>query len=81
MPLSARARIEVYLPDAPKLAYHDLLLAFEREFCYTFGGVTTVRGIDGTYLSLAGTPVYDRVNLIYSDIPFSLSRQRATLSR
>jgi hypothetical protein len=81
LPLSARARIEVYLPDVPKLAYHDLLFALEREFCYTFGGVTTVRGIDGRYLSLAGAPVYDRVTLIYSDIPFSLNRQKSIIAR
>jgi hypothetical protein len=81
LPLSARARIEVYLPDLPKLAYHDLRSALESEFCYSFGGDTTVRGLEGSYLAQAGMPVYDRVNLVYSDIPFSLSSQKSIISR
>ena len=35
MPLSERARIEVYIPDLPKPAYQDLLEAFDREFTDT----------------------------------------------
>ena len=51
MPLSERARVEVYLPDLPKQAYQDLLEALDREFAYTFGGATIIRGLDGSYLS------------------------------
>ena len=54
MPLSEKARIEVYLPDVTRLAYEDLLDAFEQEFTYTFGGCTTVRGLEGNYLSRLG---------------------------
>ena len=47
MPLSEKARIEVYLPDLPRRAYQDLLASLEREFSYSFGGCTTVRGLEG----------------------------------
>ena len=40
MPLSARARIEVYLPDLPASIYGRLLEAFRQEFTYTFDGST-----------------------------------------
>jgi hypothetical protein len=81
LPLSERARIEVYLPDLPRQSYRDLLDALEQEFTYTFGGCTTVRGLDGSYLSRAGTPVRDRINLVYSDTPFEFEAQAATLTR
>ena len=71
MPLSEKARVEVYLPDLPKQAYQNLLEALEQEFTYTFGGATIFRGLDGSYLSHAGLPIRDRVNLIYTDTPFS----------
>ena len=81
MPLSERARIEVYLPDLPRQSYRDLLDSPEQEFTYTFGGCTTLRGLDGNYLSRAGTPIRDRINLVYCDTPFGLEEQFATLAR
>jgi hypothetical protein len=54
LPLSERARIEVYLPDLPKPVYQDLLDALEQEFSYTFGGATILRGLDRSYLSRRG---------------------------
>ena len=54
MPLSEKARIEVYLPDLPRQAYQDLLDELEREFSYTFGGCTLLRGLEGNYLSRRG---------------------------
>lgn len=71
MPLSEKVRIEVYLPDLPRAAYQDLLDALEREFTYTFGGCTIVRGLDGSYLSRAGSQIQDRINLIYTDTPYA----------
>ena len=71
MPLSEKARIEVYLPDLPRAAYQDLLAALEQEFTFTFGGCTTVRGLEGNYLSRIGTIVRDRINLVYTDTPFA----------
>ena len=70
MPLSEKARIEVYLPDLPKASYQDLLNAFDQEFTYAFGGCTIIRGLDGSYLSHAGLILEDRINLIYTDTPY-----------
>ena len=74
MPLSEKARVEVYVPDLPTLRYENLLDTLEQEFTYTFGGCTIMRGLHGSYLSEAGFPIVDRVNVIYTDasIPFDL---------
>jgi len=45
-----------------------------REFTYTFGGCTIIRGLDGSYLSQAGSQIQDRINLIYSDTPYEFDR-------
>jgi hypothetical protein len=71
LPLSEKARIEVYLPDLPRAEYQDLLGALEQEFTYTFGGCSVLRGLEGNYLSQAGLRVRDRINLIYTDTPFA----------
>lgn len=71
MPLSERARVEVYLPDLPRAAYQDLLNELAQEFTYTFGGCTIIRGLDGSYLSQAGLQIQDRINLIYTDTPYA----------
>lgn len=73
MPLSAKARIEVYLPDLLSHASQELLLIFNDEFTQTFGGATLLRGLDGNYLTQDGKEVRDRVNLLYTDTPFSLA--------
>jgi hypothetical protein len=70
LPLFEKARVEVYLPDLPRAAYEDLLNALAREFTYTFGGCTIIRGLDGAYLSRAGSQIQDRINLIYTDTPY-----------
>jgi hypothetical protein len=71
LPLSEKARIEVYLPDLPHASYRDLLGALTQEFTYTFGGCTIIRNLDGSYLSQAGLPIQDRINLIYTDTPYT----------
>ena len=81
MPLSENIRIEVYLPDLPTPSYRDLLEALERQFTYTFGGCTIVSGLDGSYLSQAGFPMQDKVNLIFTDLPLSLEQSLDRLSR
>jgi 23S rRNA A2030 N6-methylase RlmJ len=81
LPLSEKARVEVYLPDLPKQAYQNLLEALEQEFTYTFGGATIIHGLDGSYLSQAGLPIRDRVNLIYTDTPFSFEENFDRISR
>jgi len=73
LPLLERVRVEAYIPDLPSIAYRDLLLSFEEEFTFAFGGCTIVRGLDGSYLSQQGTKTPDRINLIYTDLPVALS--------
>ena len=73
MPLLERARVEVYVPDLPAPHYGNLLLSFEEEFTYAFGGCTIVRGLDGSFLSQAGVKTPDRISLIYTDLPTALS--------
>jgi hypothetical protein len=81
LPLLERARVEVYLPDLPSASYRDLLLAFEEEFTYAFGGCTIVRGIHGNYLSNAGAKIQDRINLLYTDLPLALSTNFESVAR
>ena len=81
MPLLEKARIEVYLPDLPRPAYQDLLAALEEEFSYTFGGCTTIRGMEGNYLSRAGLIVRDRINLVYTDTPFPFEQRKQVIER
>ena len=71
MPLSEKARIEVYIPALPQQTYQHLLDALAQEFTYTFGGSTIIRGLDGSYLSRLGVRMQDRVHLIYTDTPFA----------
>ena len=80
MPLSERARVEVYLPDLPRAIYRDLLAALTREFTYTFGGCTINDGLEGNYLSQVGFQVQDRINLIYTDTPYSFERNFEIIS-
>jgi len=81
LPLSEKARIEVYLPDLPTAAYRNLLDALDREFTYTFGGCTIIRGLDGSYLSRLGLRMRDQINLIYTDTPFAFEENFARISR
>ena len=81
MPLSEKVRIEVYLPDVSRPEYQELLAELEQEFTYTFGGCTTLRGLEGNYLARGGRVIRDRVNLVYSDTPFSLEGNFDTVSQ
>ena len=73
MPLLEQTRVEVYLPDLPSPEYQNLR-SFGEELTYTFGGVTIVKGLEGSYLSLSGQRVPDRINLLYSDAPWRCQR-------
>jgi len=81
LPLLERVRVEVYVPDLPAAAYRNLLLSFEEEFTYAFGGSTIVRGLDGNYLSQAGVKTPNRINLIYADLPLALSINFESVAR
>ena len=81
MPLSEKARIEVYIPDLPQQTYQNLLDALAQEFTYTFGGSTIIRGLHGSYLSRLGVRMQDRVYLIYTDTPFAFAENFERISR
>lgn len=81
MPLLEQARVEVYVPDLPAPHYPNLLLSFQEEFTYAFGGCTVVRGLDGSYLSLSGANTPDHINLIYTDLPLALSTSFESVAR
>jgi hypothetical protein len=81
LPLSEKARIEVYLPDVPRPEYQELLAALEQEFTYTFGGCTTLRGLEGNYLSRLGLRMRDRINLVYTETPFPFEGNFDLISR
>ena len=81
MPLSEKARIEVYPPDLPARAYRELLDALSREFTYAFGGCSILQGLAGSYLSQRGLLMEDRVNVVYTDAPFSLATNEQALSQ
>ena len=81
MPLSKKARIEVYLPDKPKPSYRRLQKAFETEFLQTFGGATVIKNIKGLYLSENGKTDSDKINLVYADTPFDFDKNFKTLSK
>jgi hypothetical protein len=76
-----RARVAVYVPDLPAPHYRNLLLSFEEEFTYAFGGCTIVRGLEGSYLARAGTKTPDRISLIYTDLPLALSTNFKSTAR
>lgn len=57
MPLSEKARVEVYIPNLPALAYQELLERLEREFTFGFGGCTILCGLSGSHLSDQGVPI------------------------
>lgn len=81
MPLSSRARIEIYLPDAPKKVYRNAQKAFEQEFLETFGGCTIIKGIKGLYLSANSETASDKIILLYADTPFEFRKNRVALAK
>ncbi len=81
MPLSKRARIEVYLPDKPKPSCRRLQKAFENEFLQTFGGATVIKNIKGLYLSESNKTDSDKINLVYADTPFDFDKNFRIFSK
>ena len=53
---------------------------FDREFTYAFGGCTLAGGLEGSYLEHSGRIMRDRVNLLYTDTPFTFTSNLETLS-
>ena len=80
MPLSKRARIEIYLPERGRSDYERMQRAFEREFLHTFGGCTVIKNIKGLYLASDGKTDQEKVSLVYSDTPFDFDEYFEDLS-
>lgn len=78
MPLSKRARVEIYVPAGARSG--RLRTVLERELIYAFGGCTIVGGIKGNYLGADGTRVTEPVDLIYADAPFDFDENFTSLS-
>ena len=78
MPLSKRARIEIYVPSGAR--FGRLRTVLERELIYAFGGCTVVSGIKGNYLAADGTREAEPVDLIYADAPFDFDENFQVLS-
>jgi hypothetical protein len=74
LPLSKRARIEIYIPERETSNYAVLESVFEQEFLHTFGGCTVIRNIKGMYLGSDGKTDVEPVNLVYSDTPFDFEK-------
>ena len=70
LPLSKRARIEIYIPERETSNYAVLESVFEQEFLHTFGGCTVIRNIKGMYLGSDYKTDVEPVSLVYSDTPF-----------
>jgi hypothetical protein len=81
LPLLERVRVEAYIPDLRSAAYFNLLLSFEEEFTYAFGGCTIARGLDGNFLSYGGAIIQDRMNVIYTDLPLAFSTDYQSVAR
>lgn len=80
MPLSKRARLEIYLPQKNSAVNIRLRDAFEQEFLQTFGGCTVINGIKGLYLASSGKPDTDKITLVYTDMPFDFDSNFEILS-
>lgn len=81
MPLSKRARIEIYLPTKNEERYHRLRRACEVEFLKMFGGCTVIRGARGLYLNTDGEEETDTIDVVYADTPFELEEDILRLSK
>lgn len=78
MPLSKRARVEIYVPSGVR--FGRLRTVLERELIYAFGGCTVVSGVKGQYLAADGSRDAEPMDLIYSDAPFDFDENFHALS-
>jgi hypothetical protein len=75
LPLSKRARIEVYLPQRGSSSYARLERAVQTEFLETFGGCTVITSTKGLYLNADGKTDSEKISVIYADTPFDFDDQ------
>ncbi len=75
MPLYEKVRIEILVPDLPDPTYGRLLEELGNELSYSFGGCT-VNPAMGKYRSTTGLILPDKVNILFTDIPFQWEQDR-----
>ncbi|MFY9619777.1 MAG: hypothetical protein WAQ99_08180 [Pyrinomonadaceae bacterium] len=80
MLLSDRVRIEVFIPDRPDHSYSGLLERLQSEFTYTFGGCTVISAA-GRFLAANGGIVLDKINILFTDIPLEIQKDRLIIVR
>jgi len=80
LPLSAKVRIELFIPDLPDPVYARILEEFGDELSYAFGGCT-ITASSGKYRSAAGRILPDRINILFSDTPFDWEQDRELIGR
>jgi hypothetical protein len=80
LPLSRRARIEIYLPQKGSSDYARLERAFENEFIDTFGGCTIIKNAEGLYMGADGNLAVDKISLVYADTPFDFAENIEAIS-
>jgi hypothetical protein len=80
LPLSKRARIEVYLPQRGSSEYARLERAVQMEFLETFGGCTVIANTKGLYLNAEGKTDPERISVIYADTPFDFDEHFELIS-
>jgi hypothetical protein len=81
LPLSKRARIEIYLPERGTSDYALLRRVFETEFLHTFGGCTVIKNIKGLYLGSEDDVADEPISLVYSDTPFDFDQHFDEISQ
>lgn len=69
MPLFARVRVEIFIPDLPDPAYALLLDELGDELSYAFGGCSVVSAV-GKYRSFGGAILPDQITILFTDTPF-----------
>jgi 3'-phosphoadenosine 5'-phosphosulfate sulfotransferase (PAPS reductase)/FAD synthetase len=80
LPLSAKGRIEVYVPDPLDQSYRQVRAALEDEFTFNFGGCSVIKRVVGNYLANDGSIDRDRVNVIYTDTPYNFEENLTVLT-
>ena len=80
MPLLEKVRVEVFIPDLPDPMYGRLVDELGDELSYAFGGCT-LTPTQGKYRSTAGYILPDKINILFTDTPLYLDKDRLVIER
>jgi hypothetical protein len=73
-------RIEVFIPDLPDPIHGRLVEELGDELSYAFGGCT-VTPTQGKYRSIAGSILPDKINILFTDMPFFWDKDRLLVEK